>query len=313
MSEIFSDRLLDAIDYTQAPICVGIDPILESLPDAVREKFMSRDDAPEAAIDAIFDFTTRALKIVAPHVPVVKFQSAYFEKYLWEGVEAYYSLIQEAKDLGLLVIGDVKRGDIGSTAEAYSAGHLAEQTGRNEDEIATPDAITVNPMLGLDTLEPFLKTAKESAKGLFVLVRTSNPGSAELQDAKLESGQTWSEMLAEKLNVLATDRALVGKRGWSSIGAVVGATQSHTIENIRRLLPKSIFLLPGYGTQGATAEMTRAAFTEGRGAIISASRSILYAHKIEKYSSQFGKSWEKCIEAAVVDMKRDIAQVVGIA
>ena len=210
MSELFCDRLLDAIDYSHAPICVGIDPVLESLPDSVREKFQSRDDAPEAAIDAIFDFTARVLKIVVQHVPIVKFQSAFFEKYLWEGVESYYSLIQEAKDLGLLVIGDVKRGDIGSTATAYAAGHLAEQTGGIDSEIATPDAITVNPMLGLDTLEPFIKTAKDFAKGLFVLVRTSNPGSGELQDAKLESGRTWSEMLAEKLAPIAADPALVG-------------------------------------------------------------------------------------------------------
>jgi orotidine-5'-phosphate decarboxylase len=311
MSELFCDRLLDAIDYTHAPICVGIDPILESLPDPVREKFQSRDDAPEAAVDAIFDFTTRVLKVVAQHVPIVKFQSAFFEKYLWEGVESYYSLIQEAKDLGLLVIGDVKRGDIGSTAAAYAAGHLADQTGGADAEIATPDAITVNPMLGLDTIEPFVKTARDSAKGLFVLVRTSNPGSTELQDVKLESGQTWSEMLAEKLAPIAADRALVGSRGWSSIGAVVGATQTHTIHSLRQKLPQSIFLVPGYGAQGATAEMTRAAFTDGRGAIISASRSVLYAHKIEKYSSQFGKSWEKCVEAAVVDMKREISQVIG--
>jgi orotidine-5'-phosphate decarboxylase len=311
MSELFCDRLLDAIDYAHAPICVGIDPILESLPDPVREKFQSRDDAPEAAVDAIFDFTTRVLKVVAQHVPIVKFQSAFFEKYLWEGVESYYSLIQEAKDLGLLVIGDVKRGDIGYTAAAYAAGHLADQTGGADAEIATPDAITVNPMLGLDTLEPFVKTAKDSAKGLFVLVRTSNPGSTELQDVKLESGQTWSEMLAEKLAPIAADRALVGSRGWSSIGAVVGATQTHTIHSLRQKLPQSIFLVPGYGAQGATAEMTRAAFTDGRGAIVSASRSVIYAHKIEKYSSQFGKSWEKCVEAAVVDMKKEISQVIG--
>jgi orotidine-5'-phosphate decarboxylase len=128
---------------------------------------------------------------------------------------------------------------------------------------------------------------------------------------KLESGQTWSEMLAEKLAPIAADRALVGSRGWSSIGAVVGATQTHTIHSLRQKLPQSIFLVPGYGAQGATAEMTRAAFTDGRGAIISASRSVLYAHKIEKYSSQFGKSWEKCVEAAVVDMKREISQVIG--
>jgi orotidine-5'-phosphate decarboxylase len=311
MSEMFCDRLLDAIDYSHAPICVGIDPVVESLPDAVREKFKSRNES-EAAIDAIFEFTTKILKIVVQHVPVVKFQSAFFEKHLWEGVEAYYSLIQEAKDLGLLVIGDVKRGDIGSTAAAYAAGHLAEQTS-GDDEIATPDAITVNPMLGLDTLEPFIKTAKDFSRGLFVLVRTSNPGSAELQDASLASGETWSEMLADKLSVLAADRGLVGSRGWSSLGAVVGATQPHTMQSIRSRLPKSIFLLPGYGAQGATAEMTRLAFKDGRGAIVSASRSIIYAHKEPKYSSQFGSSWEKCVEAAVVDMKREIAQVVGIA
>jgi orotidine-5'-phosphate decarboxylase len=311
MSEMFCDRLLDAIDYSHAPICVGIDPVVESLPDSVREKFKSRNES-EAAIDAIFDFTTKILKIVAQHVPVVKFQSAFFERYLWEGVEAYYSLIQEAKDLNLLVIGDVKRGDIGSTASAYAAGHLAEQTS-GDDEIATPDAITVNPMLGLDTLEPFIKTAKDFSRGLFVLVRTSNPGSAELQDAPLASGQTWSEMLAEKLSVLAAEKGLVGSRGWSSLGAVVGATQPHTMQSIRSRLPKSIFLLPGYGAQGATAEMTRLAFKDGRGAIVSASRSIIYAHKEPKYSSQFGNSWEKCVEAAVVDMKREIAQVVGIA
>src|SRR5271166_4572298 len=118
MSELFCDRLIDAIERTGAPICVGIDPILDSLPDAVRGKFAGRDDDAEAAIDAIFDFTIKVLKIVAGHVPVVKFQSAYFEKYLWEGVETYYSLVQEAKEMGLLVIGDVKRGDIGSTAAA---------------------------------------------------------------------------------------------------------------------------------------------------------------------------------------------------
>jgi orotidine-5'-phosphate decarboxylase len=310
---LFCDRLLDAIDRTRAPICVGIDPIFESLPDSVRGKFSSRGDEPEAAIDAIFEFTTRVLKIVAPHVPIVKFQSAYFEKYLWEGVEAYYSLIQEAKDLGLLVIGDVKRGDIGSTAAAYAAGHLAEQAAGGEDEIATPDAITVNPMLGLDTLEPFIKTAREFSRGLFVLVRTSNPGSAELQDAPLAGGGTWSEMLAEKLAALADDRRLIGASGWSSVGAVVGATQPHTMQNLRSRLPRSIFLLPGYGAQGATAEMTRAAFRDGRGAIVSASRSILYAHEQPAYSSQFGANWEKSVEAAVIDMKRDIGRVVGIA
>jgi orotidine-5'-phosphate decarboxylase len=244
-------------------------------------------------------------------VPVVKFQSAFFEKYLWEGVEAYFSLIQEAADLGLQVIGDVKRGDIGSTATAYAQGHMAEHNSGDDEQLVTPDAITVNPMLGLDTLEPFLQIARDAGKGLFVLVRTSNPGSAALQDVKLITGQTWSENLAAQLAPIAADPAFMGKRGFSSIGAVVGATQTHTMQNLRAILPKSIFLLPGYGAQGATADMTRAAFINGSGAIVSASRSILYAHELPKYSSQFGKNWEKCVESAVLDMKREISAVLG--
>lgn len=311
MTDLFGDRLVDAIERKGSPICVGIDPVFEMLPDAIAGAPAKRNaNDAEAAIDAIFAFTTSVLRIVAPHVPSVKFQSAYFEKYLWEGVEAYYSLLQEAADLDLLVIGDVKRGDIGSTATAYAAAHLAEPPFDEHDDIRLPDAITVNPMLGLDTLEPFVQTAKDYSKGLFVLVRTSNPGSAELQDVKLADGRTWSEMLAEKLHVIASQPALVGSSGWSSIGAVVGATQTHTMQSIRARLPQSFFLLPGYGAQGATAEMTRAAFKDGKGALVSASRSILYAHRDQKYAEISG-SWEKCVERAVLDMKDDLAAVIG--
>src|SRR5947209_11816830 len=199
-AELFGDRLVRAIEAKAAPVCVGIDPVFEMLPDAVAGEESGRDaNDAEAALDAIFDFTTRVLQVVAPLVPCVKFQSAYFEKYLWEGVEAYYSLIGEASELGLLVIGDVKRGDIGSTASAYAAGHLAEPQFDEPSDVVIPDAITVNPFCGLDTLEPFIQTAKEYNKGLFVLVRTSNPGSSELQDAVLADGRTWSQMLADQL------------------------------------------------------------------------------------------------------------------
>src|SRR5882762_9668030 len=223
MDEIFSDRLLAAIEQKKSPICVGIDPIFEMLPDSIAgdSKTRNANDA-QAAIDSIFSFTTALLRLIAPHIPIVKFQSAYFEKYLWEGVEAYYSLIQEASELGLLVIGDVKRGDIGSTASAYAAAHLADPAFTDHEDVIVPDAITVNPMLGLDTLEPFIAAARTFGKGLFVLVRTSNPGSAELQDAKLVDGRTWSEMLADRLATLAAQTGLVGNRGYSAIGAVVG-------------------------------------------------------------------------------------------
>jgi orotidine-5'-phosphate decarboxylase len=310
MSELFGDRLIDAIRAKQAPICVGIDPMFDQLPDEVIDDDRDEQDV-ELALDAIFEFTTRVLKVVAPLVPIVKFQSAYFERYLWDGVEAYYSLIREAKELGLLVIGDVKRGDIGTTAAAYAAGHLDDVAAEDVDDVATPDAITVNPMLGPDTLEPFVKTAKETDKGLFVLVRTSNPGSAEFQDAALADGRTWSQMVADRVNQIASAEGLVGSSGYSSIGAVVGATQPQTMQALRQRMPKSIFLLPGYGAQGATADMTRAAFQDGTGAIVSASRSILYAHRDQKYAARFGDDWEKCVEQSVLDMKADLARVLG--
>jgi orotidine-5'-phosphate decarboxylase len=311
MPEVFADRLLEAISAKGAPVCVGIDPIYELLPDEVAGPAEDRDaNDYEAVIDAVFAFTTRVLRVVAPLAPVVKFQSAYFEKYLWEGVESYYSLIQEAAELNLLVIGDVKRGVIGSTAAAYAAAHLADPPAEDLDDVVVPDAITVNPMLGLDTLAPFIDTARDFGKGIFVLVRTSNPGSAALQDAKLADGRTWSEMLAASLQPVAAGEGLIGPSGYSSVGAVVGATQPHTMRSLRQRLPQSIFLLPGYGTQGATAEMTREAFQNGRGAIVSASRSILYAHRVAKYADRFGDDWERCVEQAVLDMRDDLRPFV---
>ncbi len=251
MSENFADRLLDAIEAKGCPICVGIDPIYEMLPEAIAGDAAKRDaNDHEAVIDAVFAFTTRVLQIVSPHVPCVKFQSAYFEQWQWDGVESYFSLIGEASEQGLLVIGDVKRGDIGSTAAAYAVGHLVDPgirgAGPSED-VFMPDAITINPFCGLDTIAPFVKTARDFDKGLFVLVRTSNPGSGELQDARLEDGRTWSEMLADRLKLIAAADGLVGSKGFSSVGAVVGATQPQTMQSLRARLPQSMFLLPGYG------------------------------------------------------------------
>jgi orotidine-5'-phosphate decarboxylase len=208
------------------------------------------------------------------------------------------------------VIGDIKRGDIGTTAAAYAAGHLDDVAAEDVDDVAAPDAITVNPMLGPDTLEPFVRTAKETDKGLFVLVRTSNPGSGEFQDVQLADGRTWSQTVAERVSQSPSAEGMDGTSGYSSVGAVVGATQPQTMIALRDRMPKSIFLLPGYGAQGATADMTRAAFQIGTGAIVSASRSILYAHRDKKYS-RFGDDWEKCVEQATLDMKADLARVLA--
>ncbi|CAN5602401.1 orotidine-5'-phosphate decarboxylase [soil metagenome] len=304
MSDLFVDRLLDAIERKNAPVCVGIDPIFEKLPDAIAGDPRKRDaNDLDACLDAIHDFCRGVLETVAPLVPAVKFQSAYFEQYLWEGVEAYYELVQEAKDLGLLVIGDVKRGDIGSTSEAYANAHLSPPSFPQAEHVSTPDAITINPMLGIDSIEPFLKVAKETGKGLFVLVRTSNPGSADFQDAKLQDGRTWSEALADRLQPEAEAPGLLGNSDWSNLGAVIGATQAHTIESFRKRLPKSIFLLPGYGTQGATAEMTRAAFKNGRGGLVSASRSVLYP-------KETANDWRDAIKSAAERMTSELANIV---
>ena len=308
----FVDRLLSRIASTGGPVCVGIDPIFGLLPDALRR----RGDSPPQQLDAIVDFSLAILKHAVNHAACVKFQSAYFERYHAPGVEAYYSLITEAKSLGLETIGDVKRGDIGSTSQAYAEAHLAEPEGPHHDELedeayTTPDAITVNPMLGLDGVEPFITIARGLGKGVFLLVRTSNPGSAALQDVALADGRTWSEALADLIAPLTDLPGMLGTSGLSNLGAVVGATQTHTMISLRKRLPKSVFLLPGYGTQGATADMTRSAFMNGRGAIVSASRSILYAYREEKYKALADRSWELAVEAAMLDMKRDLSRIIS--
>ena len=313
MSELFADRLLDAIDRTGAPVCVGIDPVLENLPDAVRGKFADGLDENEAAVDAIFDFTTTFLKIVAPLVPCVKFQSALLREVPVGGRRGVLQPRAGGQELGLLVIGDVKRGDIGSTAAAYAAGHLRTSRARICDESASsrPTPSPSTRCWGSTRSRRSSRPPGIADKGLFVLVRTSNPGSAELQDVKLADGRTWSEMLADKLNDVAAGAGARGRSGYSCVGAVVGATQPHTMQSLRERLP-AVDLPPArLRRQGATADMTRAAFKDGQGAVVSASRSILYAHADARYPSQFGKNWEKCVEQAVKDMKDDVTKVIG--
>jgi orotidine-5'-phosphate decarboxylase len=300
----FADRLLDAIAAKGSPICVGIDPMYDMLPEAIAGPREKRDaNRAPIVIDHYHAFIMEVLKIVAPLAPIVKFQSAYFEQYHSEGVDAYFSLINEAKQLGLLTIGDAKRGDIGSTSAAYAVGHLDDFAGDDAEEYSTPDALTINPMLGMDAIEPFISTAITLEKGLFVLVRTSNPGSKDFQDVAMADGRSWSEHVADTLNERLNSIS-GGRHGYTPIGAVVGATQTHTMVSIRQRLPRSLFLLPGYGTQGATGEMTKAAFDAGgKGALVSASRSILYP-------KSSGSDWKEAIRDAVMAMRSDLNMFV---
>ena len=298
----FPDRLAEAV-RRRGPLCVGIDPRWESLPISIRQAFAAGAEQQDRA-KAFEAFSLQVLDLVEPFCAVIKPQAAFFEQLGLPGFAALDRILKSARERGFVTILDAKRGDIASTAAAYAEAAFS-------DDVWNADALTVNPYLGADAVEPFVSEATKRNRGLFVLVRTSNPGSAELQDVKLATGQTWSEALAEKLAVIADRPALVGKHGYSSLGAVVGATQTHTIESMRSRLPKSIFLLPGYGTQGATADMTRKAFdSKGRGAIVSASRSILYAHREEKYKSQHGEDWTKCVLDAVQDMRNDLRNVL---
>jgi len=264
-----------------------------------------------AAVDAIFDFCTRVMRIVAPIVPAVKINIAFFEKYLWEGLEAYYALISEADGLGLEIIGDVKRGDISHTAEAYAMAHLENPELTGLEDTLAPDAITVNGYTGADGIEPFAKIADEQGKGVFVLVRTSNPSAAAIQDFADANGQKMYEKVAEIVGQIADKPERVGKRGYSNIGMVVGGTAPEVTTALRQCYNKIWFLVPGYGSQGASAaDCLRFCKSDGTGALINASRSIIYAYEKPQYKGQFGDDWKKCIEQAVVDAKVDLAKAM---
>lgn len=305
MTEHFADRLIARCQEKNSPICVGLDPVYERLPKSLRGDRPSGN--AEAAVEAIYQFCRGVLQTVAPHVPCVKIQSACFERYLWAGVEAYHRLMVEAAELGLIVIGDAKRGDIGISAEHYAAGDLADPKFSDLGPLRGPDALTVSAYMGPDTLEPFLKVAAPAGKGLFALVRTSNPGSDAIQSLKL-TGVPGIKTVAEAVaaTVAELGQAHVGKSGYSLVGAVVGATKVQDVHRLREKMPQQIFLVPGFGAQGGTAEDVRACFNEdGLGAIITASRSILYAYEEPNTSD-----WRGSIERATLQMKKQVQAVL---
>jgi orotidine-5'-phosphate decarboxylase len=312
MASHFSDRLCAAVESKKTSLVIGLDPIYNRLPPAIRAHRQMNDEYDAAAaVDAIFDFCTQVMRVVAPMVPAVKINIAFFEKYLWEGLESYYALISEADDLGLEIIGDVKRGDVGHTAEMYAAAHLQNSELTGMEDVLAPDAITVNGYAGVDGIEPFAKMAAEEGKGLFVLVRTSNQSAAELQDFKGEGGQTVYEKMAEIVGRIGDRPEHMGERGYSDIGMVVGGTAPEASTSLRTKYDKTWFLVPGYGSQGADAvDCIRFCKSDGMGALINASRSIIYAYEKPKYKDEFGDDWKKCIEQAVIDAKIDLSKAM---
>ena len=295
------DKLIEKIIATQNPTCVGLDTQLDYLPDEMRAGVMTCGDAAAA----ILAFNKKLIDSVYDIVPSVKVQVAYYEQYGAAGMQAFLDTVAYAKERGLVVIADCKRNDIGSTAGRYSAAYLGETAlGEQNVSVAGCDFLTVNAYLGTDGVQPFLDDCKKYHRGLFILVKTSNPSSGELQDLKLSDGRTVYECMGDMVEGWGSD--MVGAYGYSAVGAVVGATHPAEAKILRDRLPHTFFLIPGYGAQGGKAEMLKNCFdANGLGGVVNNSRGILTAYK-----KNGGTFWEAA-RAACLAMKADLLSVLG--
>ncbi len=278
----FSDELVRKIAVMENPTVLGLDPKLDYIPDFIKEyaEQIFPEEAAKATAKALWLFNKAIIDSTCDIVPAVKVQYAYYEMYGIEALKTMLLTIRYAQKKGMLVISDAKRNDIGSTATAYAEGILGNTDlllGENMPMTGS-DAVTVNPYLGIDGVKPFIDVAKREGKGVFCLVRTSNPSAGDFQDLKLGDGRMVYEAVAAKVNEWGEE--LIGEEGFSSLGAVVGATWPEQAVQLRKAMPKAIILVPGYGAQGASADDAVASFTaDGKGSIVNASRSIMTAWK----------------------------------
>lgn len=289
--ESFADRLDRAVREKRSVCLLGLDPHLALLPD---EFSVARDvDASRAErAAAVARFCTDLIDLAHGDVPAVKLQSAFFELLGADGVRAWEQVIVHARAAGLIVIGDVKRGDVASTASAYASAHLEGPDGRKDARAC--DAVTINPLLGADSVRPFLDVCHRSGAGIYVLVQTSNPGFADFQ---LHGDPPLARRIAQAVDAWGSE--LVGSSGLSSVGAVVGATHPQALHALRRELPRTPFLVPGFGAQGAGASDVAGAFLPGgRGALIASSRAIAFAFREPRYA---GRSWRAAARAALTE------------
>ena len=279
-------QLIEKIQKTKAPICVGLDPMLSYVPEhIVKKAFDAYGETLEGAAEAIWQYNKEIIDNTYDLIPAVKPQIAMYEQFGIEGLMVYKKTVDYCQEKGLVVIGDAKRGDIGSTSAAYATGHLGKvQVGSKSYSGFATDMLTVNPYLGTDGVKPFVDACNANDKGIFVLVKTSNPSSGEFQD-KLIDGRPLYELVAEKV-VEWGNMSMDGT--YSNVGAVVGATYPEMSKILRKLMPHTYFLVPGYGAQGGTAADLKHCFNEdGLGAIVNSSRGIIAAYRQEKYK-QFG-------------------------
>ncbi len=303
------DRLIEKIIEMKNPTVVGLDPRLEYIPEFVKRPYFEADGQTlKSASKAIFKFNQMIIDEICDVVPAIKPQAAYYEMYGYQGMKTLVKTIQYAQIKGMFVMTDGKRNDIGATMEAYTSAHLGEvKVGENTFEPFGADALTVNGYLGTDGIEPLLKVCKEKDKGIFVLVKTSNKSSGELQDRLIDGVPVYA-IMGDMCENWGKDQ--IGRYGYSSVGAVVGATYPQQLTELRQRLPHTMFLVPGYGAQGGGAEGLKGAFDErGLGAIVNSSRAVMCAYKKEGCDE---RDFAKAARREVIRMRDDITSYTNL-
>ncbi len=318
------NKLIANIQKTNAPIVVGLDPMLGYIPEQIlKAAYAEHGETLAGAAEAVWNFNKGLIDATYDLIPAVKPQIAMYEQFGIDGLIAFKKTVDYAHEKGLVVIADIKRGDIGSTSEAYAVGHLGKvEVGGNRIAAFDEDFATVNPYLGSDGIEPFLKVCREEGKGIFVLVKTSNPSSGEFQDKLIKSeadaaDRPLYEVVGKQVAKWGEEcmpGATDGKAGaYSNVGAVVGATYPEMGKVLRALMPHTYILVPGYGAQGGKGSDLKPFFNaDGLGAIVNSSRGIIAAYKQEKYAAFGPEGYADAARAAVLDMREDIAQGVGL-
>jgi len=303
------DVLIESVKEKQNPTVIGLDPTYEMLPEYIKKKY---PQTIEGTCEGLLEFNKLIIDEIYDIIPAVKPQMAFYEALGVKGIEVFEKTCKYAKQKGLIIICDAKRGDIGTTAERYSSAFLGKtKIGNVEENIFDVDFLTVNPYLGLDGITPFIEDCKKYNKGIFILAKTSNKSSGDIQDLKLENGKTIYETVVNLVNMWGKD--LVGENGYSSIGVVVGATYPEQLEEIRKLLPNGYFLIPGFGAQGGKAEDIARGFDKnGLGGIVNASRSLICAYKSDKWKDKYSeKEFAKATRAEALDMKEKLNKYIG--
>ena len=310
MEDTMIQKLIEKIQQNKAPIVIGLDPMLNYIPEHVKQNaYKEKGETLAGAAEAIWQYNKAIVDATYDLIPAVKPQIAMYEQFGIEGLIAYKKTIDYCKEKDLVVIGDIKRGDIGSTSKAYAVGHLGKvQVGSKQYYAFDEDFATLNPYLGSDGIDPFIEVCKEENKGLFILTKTSNPSSGEFQD-RLIDGKPLYEHVAKK--VAEWGEQYMGKE-YSYIGAVVGATYPEIGKELRKLMPKTYFLVPGYGAQGGQgSDLVHYFNSDGLGAIVNSSRGIIAAYKQAGYEKFGAECYADASRQAVIDMKEDIMSAIA--